>query len=71
MRAQWPRKAALLALLAALFLLTATPAAADKPPPPEPIPPIVDADKDKLFDDLEQALAAAPAAQPFDVIVLL
>ena len=68
---QWPWKAALLALLASLFLLTATPATAQKPPPPPPVPRIVDADGDKIFDDLEQSLAPANAGQPFDVIVVL
>lgn len=70
---RWPWNAALLALLASLFLLTAPPASADQPPTPTPppIPRIIDADGDKIFDDLEQSLAPAAAGQPFDVIVLL
>jgi serine protease AprX len=42
-----------------------------KEPPPPPPERIVDADGDKVFDDLEQSLAPAVAGQPFDVIVLL
>ena len=68
---QWPWKAGLLALLASLFLLTATPTSANKPPPPTSVPRIVDDDEDGIFDNLEQSLAPAAASQPFKVIVLL
>ena len=70
---QWRWKAALLALLASLFLLTSTPAAAEKPPPPEPEPVerITDDDDDGIFDDLEEDLEEAPPGQRFETIVLL
>jgi serine protease AprX len=65
------KAAALLLFVAALFALPATPATGDRPPPPEPLPRIVDADGNKIFDDLQELLAPAPADRLFPVIVVL
>ena len=71
MRAHWPWKAVLLALLAGLFLLTATPTTADDPPPPPPVTHITDEDDDGIFDDLEESMATATPGQRLDTIVVL
>ena len=74
MRFRWWQAALLAGMLAAGILIGA-PGAGGQAPPKEPPPPpperIVDADGDKVFDDLEESLAPAAASQPFDVIVLL
>ena len=71
MRAHWPWNTVLLALLAGLFLLTATPTAADDPPPPPPVTHITDEDDDGIFDDLEESMATATPGQRLDTIVVL
>lgn len=73
MRLRWWQAALLAGVLIAGFFIAAPGADGQAPPkePPPPVPPIVDADGDKIFDDLEQTLAPAAASQPFDVIVVL
>ena len=74
MRFRW-WQAALLAGMLAAGLLIGAPGAGGQAPPKEPPPPpperIVDADGNKIFDNLERRMATATAGQPFDVIVLL
>lgn len=62
---------ALLLLVALLGALTGPSASAQRPPPPEPVPRILDGDRDKIFDDLEELIAPAPAERLFPVIVVL
>ena len=68
-------QAALLAGMLAAGLLIGAPGVGGQSSPKEPPPPpperIVDADGNKIFDNLERRMATATAGQPFDVIVLL
>ncbi len=64
------RVAAAAAAAAALLFLAAVPGNAEKPPPP-PTARAVDADGDKIFDDLESLISPADLDQAFPAIVLL
>lgn len=70
MTKRWVAISALGLLLASLVI---TPTAAQGPgkdaPPPPPVPLLMDADNNKLFDNLEERLQSAAASDKFDVIV--